>query len=174
MKQIRKNVFETNSSSTHSIAIPKKVNNYVNRINFYLGEYGWEDGEANPANYLYTALICLEDFDRLEHLKEILDHHNIEYRFEEPRKNSWGYYDGNIDHSYELQDFLSAVFSDEELLLRYLTDGRVYMGNDNSNEYEDMCYCAYPTITNWDGSSYKKYDNPNHDAENYDYFFKGN
>lgn len=39
MKTIRSNVFETNSSSTHSIAIPKNCSE-INNISFYIGEYG--------------------------------------------------------------------------------------------------------------------------------------
>ena len=43
MKIIRKNVFETNSSSTHSISI-SKLNDYIlpKEINFTFGEFGWE------------------------------------------------------------------------------------------------------------------------------------
>lgn len=42
MKVIRRNVFETNSSSTHSICIVKDniLNQMQNHINFKTGEYG--------------------------------------------------------------------------------------------------------------------------------------
>lgn len=40
MKTIRSNVFETNSSSTHSIAIPKNCSE-TNYISFHIGEFGW-------------------------------------------------------------------------------------------------------------------------------------
>ena len=39
MKQIRRNVFETNSSSTHSIAISKKPAVIGNHIHFCIGEF---------------------------------------------------------------------------------------------------------------------------------------
>ena len=55
MRQIRNGVFETNSSSTHSIAIPRSCNN-INYISFHIGEFGWEWEEANPADYFYTAI----------------------------------------------------------------------------------------------------------------------
>ena len=55
MKTIRSNVFETNSSSTHSIAIPKncETNNF---ISFHVGDFGWGWEEVDPADYFYTAI----------------------------------------------------------------------------------------------------------------------
>ena len=62
MIQIRRNVFETNSSSTHSLAIPQDYNTYnikKRKINFHLGSYGrpCQPVKANPADYLYTAIM---------------------------------------------------------------------------------------------------------------------
>ena len=56
-RQIRSGVFETNSSSIHSIAIPRSCK-AVDSVSFSIGEFGWEWDEADAANYLYTA-ICL-------------------------------------------------------------------------------------------------------------------
>ena len=62
MIQIRRNVFETNSSSTHSLAVPQDYNTYnikKKKINFHLGSYGRPSKpvKANPADYLYTAIM---------------------------------------------------------------------------------------------------------------------
>ena len=62
MIQIRRNVFETNSSSTHSLAIPQDYDTYnikKKKINFHLGYYGRPSKpvKANPADYLYTAIM---------------------------------------------------------------------------------------------------------------------
>ena len=62
MIQIRRNVFETNSSSTHSLAVPQDYNTYnikKKKINFHLGSYGrpCKPVKANPADYLYTAIM---------------------------------------------------------------------------------------------------------------------
>ena len=62
MIQIRRNVFETNSSSTHSLAVPQDYNTYnikKKKINFHLGYYGRPSKpvKANPADYLYTAIM---------------------------------------------------------------------------------------------------------------------
>ena len=44
MRQVRQNVFETNSSSTHSICVTKNniLDNKVDEIYFRLDEFGWE------------------------------------------------------------------------------------------------------------------------------------
>ena len=62
MIQIRRNVFETNSSSTHSLAVPQDYSTYnikKKKINFHLGSYGrpCKPVKANPADYLYTAIM---------------------------------------------------------------------------------------------------------------------
>lgn len=176
MKQIRKGVFETNSSSTHSICISKAPVTPGKFIHFYIGEYGWEVDERDAKDYLYTAILERGDWkDTLQKLKDILDKYQIEYKFEEPEWNKNGTYleNGYIDHSYEAQEFVDTVLADEDLLMRCLFgDSTVYTGNDNDCEQDNMCWCAYSPITDY--STYKSIPNPNHDVEHYDYFFKGN
>lgn len=177
--KIRKGTFETNSSSTHSIAISKnKVNIPVGRsINFDIGEYGWEEDEYSFPDYMYTSLLYNDDEEGLQKLKSILDKWNVKYNFEEPK---WEYYDGNrylqngyIDHSGETFSIMREILNDEDLLARALFgDSTVYTGNDNGSEANSMCYCADEYV--WDYWDDKKINNPNHDSEHYDYFFKGN
>ena len=180
MKQVRRNVFETNSSSTHSICIAKDPVTAGKYIRFGIGEYGWENDCVNTADYLYTAILEHDNADELlDKLKNTLDRYSIEYAFEEPKyitssdgTSKWLEY-GYIDHSYETSDFIDAVLSDDDMLIRCLFgDSCVYTGNDNSNDYDDMCYAAYETI--WDNNLKNRIQNPNHDSEKYDYFFKGN
>lgn len=60
MRTIRRGVFESNSSSTHSIAISKeKVPNVAGRhVYFGAGEYGWgQDCVGDTASYLHTAIV---------------------------------------------------------------------------------------------------------------------
>ncbi len=72
MKQVRRSVFETNSSSTHSITIThgKIVNNNIRvdrdgYIHTELGEFGWEiwdyKGQAERLSYLVTMLAVKSD-----------------------------------------------------------------------------------------------------------------
>lgn len=182
MKQIRRNVFETNSSSTHSIAISKAPVVAGKYISFGIGEFGWENGCADTADYLYTAILEHNNHSELlDKLKEILDRHSIEYKFEAPRyeKSSYGDYEyldyGYIDHGYELGDFLDAVLNNEDLLMRYLFgDSNVYTGNDNQDSRPAGCNIADETTWEYENGKYVEKPNPYHDPENYDYFYKGN
>lgn len=112
-RQIRSSVFETNSSSTHSIAIPKKTVVAGEYISFSIGEFGWENDCVNTANYLYTAILEQDDRDELlDKLKDILNNHSIKYKFQKPKygKSNDGEYAwleyGYIDHSDEIRDFM--------------------------------------------------------------------
>ena len=174
--KIRKGTFETNSSSTHSIAISKnKVNIPVGRsINFHIGEYGWEESEYSFPDYMYTSLLYNDDEEGLQKLKSILDKWNVKYNFEEPELEYYNGYrylnNGYIDHGGETFSIMREILNDEDLLARALFgDSTVYTGNDNGSEYNSMCYCA-EEYTWKDG----KTNNLNHDSEHYDYFFKGN
>ena len=179
-RQIRSSVFETNSSSTHSIAISKKPVVIGKSIHFSIGEFGWENDCADTADYLYTAILEQDNRDDLlNRLKKILDNYSIEYEFDEPIWNKssigedvWLEY-GYIDHSYELGEFLEAILSNEDLLMRYLFgDSTVYIGNDNQDPCPSGCNIADEEYYDW--GSNKMVVNPYHDPENYDYFYKGN
>lgn len=178
--KIRKGTFETNSSSTHSIAISKdKVHIPVGRyINFHIGEYGWEEDDYSFPSYMYTSLLCNDDEEGFQKLKSILDKWKVKYNFEKPK---WEYYNGYrylqngyIDHSGETFSIMREILNDEDLLARALFgDTTVYTGNDNSSENDSMCWCADEYYYDWDDNDKRKL-NPNHDSEHYDYFFKGN
>jgi hypothetical protein len=176
-RQIRNSVFETNSSSTHSICISKNPAVIRNFINFKIGEFGWENDCVDTTDYLYTAILCMYDSEELlERLKNILNDHSIEYEFEEPEYSDSGYLNyGYIDHSFETREFIDAVLSDEDLLMRCLFgDSCVYTGNDNQDADPDGCDIADETIWEYENGKYVEKPNPYHDPENYDYFYKGN
>lgn len=71
-RQVRRNVFETNSSSTHSISICNGslddnymyVNENDNKIHIEFGEFGWEidsyTEQNNKLSYLVTMLVETE------------------------------------------------------------------------------------------------------------------
>lgn len=74
MKQVRRNVFETNSSSTHSVSVSSKNNKYYdstslnvdydNKVHVRFGEFGWEirdyDLPYNKLQYIVTMLVETE------------------------------------------------------------------------------------------------------------------
>ena len=140
MIQVRSGVFETNSSSTHSIAIPRSIG-YPNYISFNIGEFGWEFDEANAADYFYTALYTtsstiVEVEEKIERLKDILRSYDIEADFEYVKceeHTGWLDYDGYIDHGYELKDFVDELLNNGDKLVRFLSGGLVFTGNDNSD-----------------------------------------
>lgn len=179
-RQIRSSVFETNSSSTHSIAISKAPVVAGKYISFGIGEFGWENDTADTADYLYTAILEQNNSSELlNKLKDILDKHSIEYKFEEPRyvKSSYGEYldYGYIDHGYELGEFLDAVLNNEDLLMRYLFgDSTVYTGNDNQENDPSGCDIADEYYWTEENGKYVEKLNPYHDSANYEYFYKGN
>lgn len=179
MKQIRRNVFETNSSSTHSICISKTPVAPHDYIYFRIGEYGWENDCVSTAAYLYTAILCMRDSEQLlSKLKNILDRHGIEYDFEEPDYDEECDYlnNGYIDHSYDTRDFIDAVLADDDMLIRCLfgPGSCVYTGNDNQDDRPSGCNIAEEFIWEYENGKYVKKPNPYHDKEKFDYFYKGN
>lgn len=77
--QIRRSVFETNSSSTHSISIVREPINihFPTTLEFNVGEFGWEwktySDYCSKASYLYTAILyntCLESNTELSDGKQ--------------------------------------------------------------------------------------------------------
>ena len=158
MKQIRKGVFETNSSSVHAICIN---NHYdipnVDGICFGYGEFGWQYGTLNylsgKANYLWTGIneFYENEPDKIEEIcnkiKEWFREDCIVALFEEKNEDSF-WRTGYVDHCNELIDFLEWVLECKENLYSYLFgDSLVELGNDNDED-------AIPSIGNYN----EKYD----------------
>lgn len=183
-RQIRRNVFETNSSSTHSISISKKpvTIDTAKVIGFEIGEYGWENDCVSAKNYLYTAIMSFNDSEELlKKMTDILDKNNVKYYLGEVIKQKAIYDDevytyldnGYIDHHNETREFVETVLDNEDMFMRLIFgDSCVYTGNDNQYDIPDGCDIAKSNY--YDYGSDKYVSNPYHDAENYDYFYKGN
>lgn len=193
MRTVRTNVFETNSSSTHSIAIP--LDKHVidrGHVYFAIEEYGWEYRQPSPASYLYTAILCYygkdKARDKIEYLQNVLNKNGIDYDMDDPKWTSytwddkiyWSLDNGYIDHPEGLEEFLNAVFANDNTLLDFIFGGLVFTGNDNCDE-DQACYTDRKTPT------YESYENgymqppviknnpyymPDH--ANYDWYYKGN
>lgn len=195
MIQVRTGVFETNSSSTHSIAIPKSQSSSLPKhMWFSFGEFGWGFGEANPSDYLYTAIYetsrtTKEAEEKVEKLKDILDSYGIEHDFERPEigKSDDGSYfwldNGYIDHGNKLADFVNDVLDDEDKLIRFLSGGLVFTGNDNCDA-EEHGFIGRETEfiddENYDFVNktwvFHKIKNPYYmsDHNDYEWYYKGN
>lgn len=191
MKTIRSNVFETNSSSTHSIAIPKncETNNF---ISFHVGDFGWDWEEVDPADYFYTAIYETSNTEeelkqKLDKLSSILESRGISYKFfpvtfHTSLYNGTCYLsldDGYIDHGDELTDFVDELLDDGDKLVRFLSRGLVFTGNDNSYT-EERCFIErdqeYLDDYNWQTKTESKIKNPYYMADHneYDWYWKGN
>mgnify|MGYP006921358735 CR=1 FL=1 len=140
--QKRIGVFETNSSSTHSICIPKEDTEMElpKQLHLGLGEFGWEcdtlDSIAEKASYLYTGLTCNQRYEDIVSIIEILQGKGIGVTSEKESDTKYFY----VDHSNEMQEFLDAVCSDEDKLLRFLFSPMAFIitGNDNDDEDVDI------------------------------------
>lgn len=135
--QIRNGLFETNSSSTHCIVI---ADNYgeSSKVEFTLGQFGWEHeiytDTHTKAQYLYTAIMNLDDKESLKALKKNLDYWKIEYSFEEPKEGEFYY----IDHVSELKYWVPFVCNNFNVLFNYLfcEESFVETGNDGMDDDE--------------------------------------
>ena len=74
--QIRRGVFETNSSSVHTLTITKNSNNlkFPKKLIFDSGDYGWEHSCLNTpeekASYLWETIKCILPDDENKNLVE--------------------------------------------------------------------------------------------------------
>lgn len=165
-KQIRKGVFETNSSSTHAICIATEdVLNIPKDIHFGFDDFGWEcdthKSHRAKANYLYTCLpYVAKDYKTLQqyltfiyntlksHGVENIDMDNFEIGISTWKDINFYIQPANdcyVDHGYDAEEFVNAVCTDEDKLLHYLFSNKSYVetGNDN-DDYDVDIKVDYP------------------------------
>ena len=180
-RQIRKSVFETNSSSTHAICITKKKDNYKlpDHIDFEFGEFGWRYDEYsdthNKASYLITSIFSFSKSETDENLARSIPEPKVESSTWRGREHF--YYDlgfNYIDHVGETKDFIDAVLSDSEKLFRYLFgDSFIITGNDNDDSYRDRM-CIYEGEEETDYGYYPIYGDLKPEFNDYEIYEKGN
>ncbi len=174
MKTIRYNTFETNSSSTHSLAVPKTLGYIPSNIRFDLGEFGWSEKSVDPADYLYTAIVMNESEIRdkyLPMLRKIMKKYNIKAHYADYCVDSnYGY----IDHESDLKPFLEWLFEDENRVLRFISEGLVFTGNDNGEELASFTNKTSKEIYNWETGENEPNPYYMENCDDYDWFYKGN
>ena len=166
-KQIRKGVFETNSSSTHAICIATDdVLNIPKEIHFGFDNFGWEcDTHSSlraKASYLYTCLpYVAEDYNTLQQyltfIYNTLKSHGVKNIYMDNFEigvGTWGddilFYtqpanDCYVDHGNEAEEFVKAVCTDEDKLLHYLFSNKSYVETGNDNDDDDVeIHVDYP------------------------------
>ena len=194
MKQIRKNVFETNSSSCHSLVISKDdygPNHIPTFLNFDADEdYGWEQyclsTDEEKASYLYTAMLnCDMGAQAKEFKRKLEEDFKIkifvpDYKRETNKYSDWEYWNcrGSVDHAGELIPFINEILENDDKLKRFLFDdkSKIYTGNDNVDYGESPCYVADTDedgkYFDWEAHEFRKH--PLYDSARYEYYFKGN
>lgn len=149
MVQIRNGVFETNSSSTHSIVLADKNVEPGLFVDFSMGEFGWSFDKLTTtdekASYLYTAACCLYNRDVYQDLYEVLVKYGVECTCSVPavKDEKYGWIDnGYVDHVDGTEEFVNRMMTHEHALIRYLFSDQSFVvtGNDNCDhdQYEWM------------------------------------
>lgn len=158
MIKIRRNVFETNSSSVHSIVVCNEglennrspfVFNHSPVVFFRLDEFGWSMGVLDDswerASYFYTAACQLRQHDVKDEIIDLLAPFGIDCVFDEENAPQYEDYNGfhylsngGIDHVDGCQEFVDALMNDGEMLARFLLDDRSFVitGNDNCDDID--------------------------------------
>ena len=146
---IRSNVFETNSSSVHTITIsntsPQGIDNY---IFFDRGEYGWEweiyNSSQDKANYLYECMIDLFYHnnsleEKCNRIREELASYKVDCDFAEV--NGDNIFDGYVDHGSQNEELVNYLLDNPDKLIDYLFNDTSYIATGNDNV--DSMYCTW-------------------------------
>jgi hypothetical protein len=141
---------------------------------------------------LYTAIYELsntesEAKEKIKRLKDILNEHGISYNFGKVKSHTWhddydntDYFcldNGYIDHYGELKDFVDELLNNGDKLVRFISGGLVFTGNDNSDSNGFISRNKeFIEDYDWRTKTMTKYKNEyymsNH--EDYEWYYKGN
>lgn len=147
MKQsIRNQVFETNSSSVHSLSIMNYGADEYDldalKCTIEASEFGWEHdeyyGPVDVLTYLWTLANTCYDFEKAKEYKErlkewcpnvsFIDYPVIEYEFDKGHKG----FDcpGYVDHGNNYE--LDKIFESKQRVADLVFNGLIRTTNDNS------------------------------------------
>jgi hypothetical protein len=138
--KIRKSLFETNSSSTHSITIQEGGDytsiGHKGQIELTGGEFGWEwevyRDPLTKANY--CAVYAAGDEYKTEMLKEVISEHTgAEVKILAQKDDYDKGYHSHIDH--QSHDTAEKAFASSDSLKNFIfgVNSTLYTGNDNSS-----------------------------------------
>lgn len=166
MIKIRRGMFETNSSSTHTIIVTDRKTEPGNLVDFAIGQFGWQFRKLTTidekASYLYTMACCCLDEDVYPRLHDMLIKYGVKCSCSVPAKFDKEYHwldNGYVDHAAdgEAINFVNRMLSHEHALIKYLfsDESFVVTGNDNCNE-KDYDWICEQTNVNYPHKKYYK------------------
>ena len=151
MKLIRNSVFETNSSSCHSISVGKSdvyegvTPDEFNEIKLDPIEFGWYEEEFDtPKSRMSYVFIYLRDWVRNEDKvvgmwetfnRVVKEHTGADKVYIQIRDSGYGDYkiEGYIDHQSVESNDLDYLFDNDATLKSFLFDSTSYILTDNDN-----------------------------------------
>lgn len=164
MIKIRKNVFETNSSSTHAMCVCTEkmpIDMFKGQtLNFQFGDFGWEFFEyyfsGDKANYVYTLAHNFDDLEEFENKVYQWGQEegiNVVFNSLEDSDCEIGY----VDHGTEAEDFYNYITSSKEVFFNFIYNPKSFIitGNDNSDEYNEDSFniqVGYPHLAFYKGN----------------------
>lgn len=147
--KVRRGVFETNSSSTHSISIASGAET-IDKLHveedgvcrIHSGEFGWEvetySDAATKASYAMVWAKQYSSEENLRLLKKVIQEHTgakdvvfADYVGEDQDLATGDYDPGYIDH--QSQDVAAEAFQSEEKLRAFIFNPRSTLHTDNDN-----------------------------------------
>lgn len=151
--KIRKGVWETNSSSSHSLSIADDSKPFImdtsllpdqhGKIRLTGGEFGWEWAKYNDAETKanYLAVFCADQDDFKERLINVIKQQTgcteVDFLFSKDyTKSNWSY----IDHQALEDATPNGAFETDETLRNFIFNRNswLFTGNDNSSPANDF------------------------------------
>lgn len=146
MKKIRQGMFETNSSSVHSIVISMgdctdKLSPVDGRVEIVTGEFEWEvrtfRSPAVKASYCLTYAKAVGDIGKEQMLREVVQEHTGAQQVHFVRSGRPGDYGewGHIDHQSmpPEHDVCGEAFASKKTLRQFIFNPESTLHTDNDN-----------------------------------------
>lgn len=142
--QIRRGLFETNSSSVHTLVIGNNGQNIYKdlpkEIKFELEfvDYYSPDTVQKKANFLYRQIVVFSNntSEDLNKIKNYLQEFNIKCIFTNPLEYS--FFRDVIDERYNVPDFVNDILEDSVSFMNYLFSEDSYIGLYDNNLWEEQ------------------------------------
>lgn len=144
LRNVRRGVFETNSSSTHALVIhsldyKEDDSGLYEEHSVSTGEFGWDFGlyttPSSKLSYLLTYAYAMNDIDFYLLIKNTFPNFNIHLHILNGRLDDLKEYNGYIDHAGELD---IDIFKNPDILKAFVFNEENFIVTSNDNDGEDI------------------------------------